>query len=173
MEKYTCRRAIAAGALMVMGGLGLAACGSDHENYAGQGNEYVVKGMIHDIESDDTIHIDQDALKVVSSSGKATKWFAEHKGQDPFSDKFNFDPDYNHKTGGAWSTCEHNVRVGKAYDVEGREIDPSKLHPGDYVEIDGSIRDSDITKSAYKSTYCGHDPKSVFDIVRVIHGPES
>jgi hypothetical protein len=137
-------------------------------NYEGRDNEYQVVGTVHDVESDSTIHINENQLRIIQASGRAATWFENKDGQDYFSENFNFDPDYNQEDEDFFGACEENVTVGKVFDLSGSQIKATELQPGWTVLIKGSIRQqSKKQKTGKRSSTCGNEDKNVFNEVLV------
>lgn len=163
MEKnISLRRKLGAGSLVVLGALGLTGCGK--LDYSGEGNAFRVIGVVNNVEDDGTVKVQQDDIKIIDASGKATTWFPKHKGQNFLSDKFNFEQKYSQKPGN-WLSCGHDVFVGKVYDGNGVTTDPQDLQPGTTVEIDGKIRESIYYHSTGKSGYCDGQDMAVYDTI--------
>lgn len=163
IESYKLRRGLAAGALSLAGALALTGC-SESYNYEGVGNHFKVRGIVSDVEADGTVHVGEQQLVVEQAEGDAVDWFTHGYGQNFNSDKYNFEKFFNQRQGDFWSTtCEVPVETGHVYGIEDEPISEQQLVPGEVVEIEGAIRDSDV-----KGKGCHDQQWAVFDTIRVV-----
>lgn len=166
-------------AALFVGGLALMGWvrfGGEPVTYEGTGNEFQIAGEIHAVQDDGTIQVREDLLRVLSSSGDATTWFAEGKGQDTSSDRFNLEPSYFAEEDHGWlakwfyADCKNEVTVGHVLNVEGTEIEAQDLEPGQVIILDGSIRESSVMRGR-RTKYCSEVDRAVYDTVRITYTP--
>lgn len=165
-ETYTIRRACAAAGLALLGSGALGACSSEAPDYQGVGNEFVVRGIVSDSEEDGLVQVSEEDLVVLETAGRADTWFAEGDGQEFLGDEFNFLQTYGEESE-SWWKCADEVEVGEVFDVNGQEIEPEQLQPGDVVEIQGRIHDS----TDRRGKRCREEELAVYDTITVVNGP--
>lgn len=170
MEKSNNRRkGLAVAGLAFAGTILLAGC-EDTRDYKGEGDAFEVAGVVLDVQDDGTVHIEESQLVIEAAAGKSSTWFKDKNGQDTFSTNFYFEPSYTQQEPGFWGHCENEVTVGRVFNVEGTEIQPQDLKPGQIIAIDGSIRETSYWTGGKYATCTTHD-RPVYDEITVIHTP--
>jgi hypothetical protein len=142
------RKIVRGGLVLGFGALALSSCGAFDHNYEGEGNEFTISGPILDI-GDDSIKI--MPLEITETNGEADGWFDE-------DDETRIHDNYENE----W--CNAKEVGGVVYDAGGEEVEMHDLEEGDWVEVEGRIRES--------KTSCGKTPtwddRPVFEEVREI-----
>lgn len=113
---------VAAGALAV----GLAAC--VNPDYEGEKNKFVVEGFVTDVGEAEVAIVPKDIIEV---HGEAKKWFhidQEHHLHHDYQDE----------------DCDEII-VGKEFNKEGNPQEIGDLNPGEWVTVEGRIRESKIS----------------------------
>lgn len=165
MEKLTWRRRMAVAGLVLVGGAALAGC-ADTGNYDGTGNEFTVRGPVKDV-FEDMVEIAADDLVVVDASGRSVEWFQSGYGRELTTGDVRFhtgyrDPRLSH---GFLEFCGKEIEVGRVVDTDGSTATMGELNRGDYIEIQGDIRDE--KRYAGKSG-CVRHGTAVFEEVRIL-----
>lgn len=168
-ELITIKQKLAAAALAMLGAATLSGCGSEAADYEGQGNDFIVRGVVSDSEDDGLVQTHEDQTVVLRSSGEASEWFGDKEGQGFLHDEYDFLQAYS-KEPGRWFNCGKDIYVGKVYDADRKQIEPEALEPGMLVEIKGRIRDSRYYQSTGKSGYCTEESLAVYDSITIIDG---
>lgn len=169
-KRTTSNRRVAATGMVFTSITALAGCASP--NYEGTGNDYRVAGVIESVEADGTINIHNDKLRVIEAAGKAATWFVEGKGQHTFTDIFYFEPSHNKEQTDFFGSCEHDVPVGRIFNVEGTEITLAQLEAAQEKTPQTIILSGDIRDSSYKTDDgCKTEDRPVYEAAHLTYKP--
>lgn len=130
MEQLSYRRILSAGAA---GLLLFLAAGCAEPNYAGEGNNFTIRGPVQEVGERSVTIL---PAEVIDANGQAVEWFHP---DDPTQVHDNY------KDG----SCDITT-VGNAQDRSGATESLEDIQEGEWVEIQGQIRES--------KTSCGKSP---------------
>lgn len=168
-ERSTSRAVAASCAMVLAGGLALSGCSTYHPpNQTGTGNRFLIHGLVHNVEPDGTIYIDDTTLVIDYAEGRAEFWFhgeAEYNNNALSSPGIK--PYYNKAPETIADGCELKMLIGHVFSSNDVEVSLDHLVAGDAISITGAIRDSSKSNSLRQTAYCTSEELPVYETVFV------